>query len=67
MSSRWKERNVKTRKDFKSVRENLCQTEEDALAWHRQATWYGPVAVDEGRFVAVARNSAGKKEEQKEK
>ena len=33
MSSRWKERNAKARKDLKCVGENSCQWEEGALAW----------------------------------
>ena len=36
MSSRWKERNVKTKKDCRCEEENPCQSEEDALAWDRQ-------------------------------
>ena len=36
MSSRWKERNVKTRKDSRCEEENPCQSEEGALAWDRQ-------------------------------
>ena len=36
MSSRWKERNVKTRKDGKCKEENPCQSKEGALAWDRQ-------------------------------
>ena len=36
MSSKWKERNVKTRKDRKYVGENPCQSEEGALVWDRQ-------------------------------
>ena len=36
MSSRWKERNVKTRRDGKCKEENPCQSEGDALAWDRQ-------------------------------
>ena len=36
MSSRWKERNVKTRRDSRREEENLCQSEEDASAWDRQ-------------------------------
>ena len=36
MSSRWKERNVNTRKDWKCEEENQCQSEEGALAWDRQ-------------------------------
>ena len=35
MSSRWKERNVKTRRD-RRCEENPCQSEEGALAWDRQ-------------------------------
>ena len=31
------------------------------------ATLSGPVAVDQERYVAVARNSVGEKEEQKDK
>ena len=36
MSSRWKERNAKTRKDRKCEDENSCQSEEGAIAWDRQ-------------------------------
>ena len=36
MSSRWKERNVKTRSDRRCEEENPCQSEEGALAWDRQ-------------------------------
>ena len=36
MSSRWKERNAKTRRDSRCGEENPCQSEEDALAWDRQ-------------------------------
>ena len=36
MFSRWKERNAKTRRDWRCEEENPCQSEEDALAWNRQ-------------------------------
>ena len=36
MSSRWKEKNVKTRKDCRCGEENPCRSEEDALAWDRK-------------------------------
>ena len=36
MSSRWKERNAKSRKDWSCEEENPYQSEEDALAWDRQ-------------------------------
>ena len=36
MSSRWKGRNAKTRKDWRCEEENPCQSEEGALAWDRQ-------------------------------
>ena len=36
MSSRWKERNAKTRRDRSCEGENLCQSEEGASAWDRQ-------------------------------
>ena len=36
MSSRWKERNAKTKTDGKCEEENSCQSEEGALAWDRQ-------------------------------
>ena len=48
MSSRWKERNAKTRKDRKCVGENPYQSEEGALAWDRQlhlASGSGPGEV----------------------
>ena len=43
MSSRWKERHAKTRKNRKCVGENPCQSEEDALEWNRLfclSRWY---------------------------
>ena len=36
MSSRWKERNAKTRGDRRCEEENPCQSEEANLAWDRQ-------------------------------
>ena len=36
MSSRWKERNAKTRRDRKCDEENPCKSEVGALAWDRQ-------------------------------
>ena len=63
MFSRWKERNAKTRKDLKCEKENLCQSEEGALAWDTQLC--GAVAVDEERLEAAARNSAREKGVQK--
>ena len=66
MSSRWKERNAKTRKDSRYEEENPCQSEEDALARDRQLClgqwkWRGK------RLEAAARNSVEEKGEQKDK
>ena len=36
MSSRWKERNAKTKTDWRCEEENPCQSEEGALAWDRK-------------------------------
>ena len=36
MSSRWKETNAKTRRDWRCEEVNPCQSEEGALAWDRQ-------------------------------
>ena len=45
--------------------QNACQSEEGALAWDR-ATLFGPVALEEERLEAAARNSAWEKGEQKD-
>ena len=36
MSSKWKERNAKSRRESRCEEKNPCQSEEDALAWDRQ-------------------------------
>ena len=50
MSSKWKERNAKSGKDGK-YEENLCQSEEGALAWDRQLCWgqWQPHEIQRGR------------------
>ena len=65
MSSRWKERNAETRKDCKCEEENPCQSGEDAIA-RDKTILSGPVAVDEERLEAAARNSAVEKGQQKD-
>ena len=39
MSSRWKERNAKTKKDEKRVGESPCYSEEGVLAWEDKFVW----------------------------
>ena len=36
MSSRWKERNAKSKKDWRCEEDNTCQSEWDPLEWDRQ-------------------------------
>ena len=56
-------RNVQKR--LKLYRKNSSHSEEGALAWERQL-YLGPAAVDEERFAAAVRISAGEKGEQKD-
>ena len=62
MSSRWKERNAKTTKDWRCEEENLCQSEEDALAWDRQlclgqCSGQGKVGVSREKFCGRERGA----------
>ena len=47
MSSRWKERNAKTRRDRRCKEENPCPSEEGALAWDRQ------LCLDQWRWTRI--------------
>ena len=63
MSSRWKERKDQERL---KIYQRKSLPERGRCFSMGQATLCGPVILDEKRFVAATRNSAGEKGEQKE-